>query len=73
MQFGILCDFGTGQATKTDKSSEKFQKGGGSLSIQKNYIADFGPLCRALKSAFRKNVLKIHSFWYSDLSLGFIG
>ena len=42
---------GRGEGTKTDEYSEKFQ-GGGVIFNLKIYIADFGPLYRALKVFF---------------------
>ena len=38
----IVHALGKGGATKSDEFSEKFGRGGGSFSIQKIYIADFG-------------------------------
>ena len=41
---------GTGDDTKTDEFSEKVQRGGGGVIFNpKIYVADFGPLNRALK------------------------
>ena len=50
MQFGILCDFGTGQATKTDEFSEKFQRAFDPPSFSENHVADFLKSCTALKT-----------------------
>ena len=52
---------GTGDGTKTDEFSEKFQRGGsGGWGIfnPKIYIADFGPLYRALKRGFWNKICK---------------
>ena len=39
-----------------DAFSEKFQRGGGVIFNPKNYMADVGPLYRALKRAFREKM-----------------
>ena len=44
------------QYTKMDAFSEKFQRGGGVIFNPKNYMADVGPLYRALKRAFREKM-----------------
>ena len=36
--------------------NQSFKGGGGAIFNPKNYIADFGPLYRALKRAFRKKM-----------------
>ena len=52
---------GTGGDTKTAEYSEKFQ--GWVILNPKNYIADFGPLYRALKQVFReKKMLDLTRF-----------
>ena len=44
--------YGTGDGTKTNEFSEKLQ--GGVIFNPKIYVADFGPLYRALKRVFQK-------------------
>ena len=39
----MILELGTDGPTKTDEFLEKFQKGGGVISIPKIYLADFGP------------------------------
>ena len=46
---------GTGDGTNTDEFSAKFQ--GGVTFNPKNCIANFGPLYRTLKRAFRKKIV----------------
>ena len=49
----VLAVSGTGEGTKTDEFSEKFQREGeGVICNPKIYIADFWPLYRALKRVF---------------------
>ena len=52
MQFGILCDFGTGQATKTDEFSEKFQSGGGVTFNPKQLYCRFWAFMQGFKEHF---------------------
>ena len=66
---------GTAQDTKTDEFSENFQKGGGGIFNQKNYVANVGPLDRVFWTFYEhegvgfKDVFpKIHPFWYPDPS-----
>ena len=45
-----------GAGTKTDEFSENFQKGG-VIFNPKNYIANFGPLYRALKGFLGEKIV----------------
>ena len=51
----LYAALGTGQATKTDEFSENFQ-GGGVIFNPKIYVADFGPLYRAVKWVWGKKL-----------------
>ena len=60
MFIALASPLGTGKGTKMDEFSKKLQRGGGGGGVIFNpriYIADFGPLNRALKRVLGKKYL----------------